>query len=362
MKSERSGSKGEASGAKKPPSTTQKSAQNPNSDRSANVPVFSLESECASRGFSSQSLLGSGNLNFSVSGHGGRGGGRRGCDYRKEENDRRSHGSSSPSVWGSGSPNFSVGGHTGRGGYDDQTEENDKGSMNEVGWNNSRGGIGGNGAQRGESRRIDALSRLMSSVLRHRADKLNLNIRSDGYVAVKDLLNMNIKTRTGIPLHCYTVDDFKEVVKRDNKQRFGLLEENNVLLMRANQGHSMKLIDSEGLLKPIVSAEEVPVCVHGTYLKDLESIKKSGLSRMKRNHVHFARGLSTDNGVISGMRSDCEVMIYLDVQKALQDGMKLYVSENGVILTEGFNGFVPPKYFTKIETVEQKRKKRKAEN
>lgn len=31
------------------------------------------------------------------------------------------------------------------------------------------------------------------------------------------------------------------------------------------------------------------------------------------------------------------------------DGMKFYKSENEVILTEGFDGVVPPKYFQKIE-------------
>uniref|UniRef100_A0A453QKC7 Uncharacterized protein n=2 Tax=Aegilops tauschii TaxID=37682 RepID=A0A453QKC7_AEGTS len=32
------------------------------------------------------------------------------------------------------------------------------------------------------------------------------------------------------------------------------------------------------------------------------------------------------------------------------DGMKLYISDNKVILTEGFDGVVPIKYFEKIET------------
>jgi 2'-phosphotransferase len=30
--------------------------------------------------------------------------------------------------------------------------------------------------------------------------------------------------------------------------------------------------------------------------------------------------------------------------------MKLYISDNNVILTEGFDGVVPVKYFEKIET------------
>lgn len=34
-----------------------------------------------------------------------------------------------------------------------------------------------------------------------------------------------------------------QAVRRDNKQRFSLLEENGELLIRANQGHTVKVIE-----------------------------------------------------------------------------------------------------------------------
>ncbi|KAF8379300.1 hypothetical protein HHK36_028733 [Tetracentron sinense] len=197
---------------------------------------------------------------------------------------------------------------------------------------------------------IDALGRLLTRILRHMASELNLDMRSDGYVRVRDLLQLNMKTFANIPLRSHTVDDVREAVRKDNKQRFSLLEENGEVLIRANQGHTIATIDSESLLKPIFSAEEAPVCVHGTYKKNLESILQSGLKRMKRLHVHFSSGLPTDGEVISGMRRDVNVLIFLDVRKALEEGMKFYISDNKVILTEGFEGVVPVKYFEKMET------------
>ncbi|KAG4126060.1 hypothetical protein ERO13_D10G134300v2 [Gossypium hirsutum] len=92
-------------------------------------------------------------------------------------------------------------------------------------------------------------------------------------------------------------------------------------------------VESKRLLKQILSADEMIVCVHGTYKRNLESILESGLKRMKRLHVHFSSGLPTDGEVISGMRRDVNVLIYLDVRKALEEGMKLYISDNKVILT-----------------------------
>ncbi|TYH48938.1 hypothetical protein ES332_D10G101900v1, partial [Gossypium tomentosum] len=137
-------------------------------------------------------------------------------------------------------------------------------------------------------------------------------------------------------------------VRKDNKQQFSLLEENRELLIRANQGHTIMTVESERLLKQILSADEMIVCVHGTYKRNLESILESGLKRMKRLHVHFSSGLPTDGEVISDEMLN--VLIYLDVRKALEEGMKLYISDNKVILTEGFDGVVPVKCFEKIES------------
>ncbi|KAL3829567.1 hypothetical protein ACJIZ3_018369 [Penstemon smallii] len=213
----------------------------------------------------------------------------------------------------------------------------------------SRGGRVGGGGSSGRDK-IDALGRLLTRVLRHMASELKLDMRSDGYVKVEDLLKLNLKTFANIPLKSHTIEDVREAVRKDNKQRFSLLEENGELLIRANQGHTIATVETESLLKPICSPEEVSVCVHGTYKKNLESILKEGLKRMTRLHVHFSCGLPTDGEVISGMRRDVNVLIFLDVKKALEEGMKLYISDNKVILTEGFDGVVPVKYFQKIES------------
>ena len=43
-----------------------------------------------------------------------------------------------------------------------------------------------------------------------------------------------------------------------------------------------------------------------------------------------------------------EILIYLDVEKALADGIKLFRSANNVILSPGINGIIPAKYFLKV--------------
>ncbi|MBA0754673.1 hypothetical protein Gogos_020269 [Gossypium gossypioides] len=55
---------------------------------------------------------------------------------------------------------------------------------------------------------------------------------------VEDLLKLNMKTFANIPLRSLTVDNIKEVVRKDNKQRFSLFEKNRELLICTNEGHS----------------------------------------------------------------------------------------------------------------------------
>lgn len=81
---------------------------------------------------------------------------------------------------------------------------------------------------------------------------------------------------------------------------------------------------------------------------------------MGRQHVHFGTGLLPDDAggeeadgkpkVISGMRSDAEVLVFVDVERSLRDGgIKWWVSANGVVLTDGNEeGVVPLKYFKEV--------------
>lgn len=98
----------------------------------------------------------------------------------------------------------------------------------------------------------------------------------------------------------------------------------------------------------ILSDEQLCV-IHGTYLKNWSSIRKDGLSRIKRNHIHFSSGLPDDKSVISGIRHNAEVFIYINLKLAILDGLKFYKSVNNVILSPGDeNGFIRPKYFLKV--------------
>jgi hypothetical protein len=55
-----------------------------------------------------------------------------------------------------------------------------------------------------------------------------------------------------------------------------------------------------------------------------------------------------------GMRRSSQILIFIDVAKALSAGIKFFLSDNGVVLTEGNSeGFLLPQFFKRVETADR---------
>lgn len=94
---------------------------------------------------------------------------------------------------------------------------------------------------------------------------------------------------------------------------------------------------------------------------------KTGLNRMSRNHIRnyktidnciidMAIGMPGKNGVISGMRASCEVVIEINMPKAILAGkIPFFISENQVILSPGLqDGSIPPEYFRSVIDIKKR--------
>lgn len=198
-----------------------------------------------------------------------------------------------------------------------------------------------------QKRRALEMSQSLSMLLRHKAREVGVPIDQFGWVLLEDALGWlnsfegDEALEGGWPA---STEEVRSVVCGSDKQRFQLWE-GPTLQIRANQGHSMEGIEVE--TEPL-NSEEVPLAVHGTYYPAWELIRSSGLRRMERNHIHLARDLPGASGVISGMRSSCEVLIWVDVRRAEATGITFHVSRNGVILTEGIQGAIGPELFHQV--------------
>jgi 2'-phosphotransferase len=209
----------------------------------------------------------------------------------------------------------------------------------------ARGG-GGAGWRRRDDPPDIQLSRRLSSLLRHRAQEAGVSVGADGFAAVADVLAL--PRLAGV-----TVDDVRRVVRNDAKQRFALDEAGGRI--RARQGHTMTAVKSDALLRRVdaATAGRFAACVHGTRRSAWAAIAVDGLRRMARNQIHFAQGVPGEPGIVSGLRESAEVLIFVDLRGAVEDGVPFFVSDNGVLLSPGVEfrgnaGCVPPRYFTRV--------------
>jgi 2'-phosphotransferase len=216
-----------------------------------------------------------------------------------------------------------------------------------------------------KKRSLKTLSHSLSWALRHAAPQLNLTMTADGFCPLDEILQS-----THPKLKGWTEQEIRQVVETNDKQRFRLDQklaaeyaasscprvvdagsDTTIWCIRANQGHSIDVIDPHLLLERLSEIEvtALPCIVHGTYREPWNAIQKAGyLSRMKRNHIHCASGLLGEDGVISGMRRTCQVYIYMDGAKCARDGIVFFRSDNGVILTEGVDGELPLTYVSHV--------------
>lgn len=84
-------------------------------------------------------------------------------------------------------------------------------------------------------------------------------MHDDGYVFVDDVL------RHPTFANRYTMDDIRQCVETNEKQRFGFKidEQTGKEMIRAHQGHSME--EAKIDMREINDPNEFPVVLHGTY-------------------------------------------------------------------------------------------------
>jgi putative RNA 2'-phosphotransferase len=129
----------------------------------------------------------------------------------------------------------------------------------------------------------------------------------------------------------YTSDLLQEIVDTNNKQRYEYNDDKT--LIRARQGHSIP-VDVE--LKETTPPD---ILYHGTCDKFINDILKDGLKPQTRLYVHLSKDIETATNV--GRRHGKPVILSIDSKKMYEDGIKFYLSNNGVWLTK----FVDKKYF-----------------
>jgi putative RNA 2'-phosphotransferase len=174
-------------------------------------------------------------------------------------------------------------------------------------------------------RDLISISKFLSLVLRHEPQIVGITLDSDGWVDVDNLLTACEKHGKRI-----TRQQLDETVATNDKKRFAFSADGRRI--RANQGHSVPV--DLGL----VPREPPELLYHGTVGDFLDSIRRTGLLRGERHHVHLSSDEKTASMV--GQRRGRPVILVVETGRMYRDGYAFYQSENGVWLTDA----VPPDY------------------
>lgn len=177
-----------------------------------------------------------------------------------------------------------------------------------------------------EKRKIHKkISKTLSLVLRHKPEALGIELDEQGWTAVSKLVTAFNKQ--GISLD---FDLLADIVAENDKQRFSFNDDQS--LIRANQGHSLD-VDLD-----LTSLEPPEILYHGTVGKFMASIRKEGLLKMTRQHVHLSPDLDTAFNV--GGRRGKPIILRVKSKLMYEKGYGFFLSKNGVWLTE----HVPPSF------------------
>lgn len=158
----------------------------------------------------------------------------------------------------------------------------------------------------------------LSFLLRHDTE---YHFDKNGWRNVSDLIKN----------HNYTIDELNEIVETNDKKRYEFNSDKTKI--RACQGHSIN-VDVE--LKEMTPPD---ILYHGTATRFLDSIYDKGIVKGSRNHVHLSKDEET--AVKVGQRHGKPFVLKIDTKKMNEDGIKFYLSNNDVWLTD----FVDKKYF-----------------
>jgi putative RNA 2'-phosphotransferase len=163
------------------------------------------------------------------------------------------------------------------------------------------------------------ISKFLSLVLRHQPQHAGIELDEQGWTDVNTLIAKAQKK--GVNL---TPDILKYVVDTNAKKRFAF--NNDLTLIRANQGHSVEV--------DLQYAPQIPPALlyHGTGIQSVDTILKNGLLKMQRHHVHLSA--DQDTAIKVGRRHGKPAVLSIDAKQMANQGHTFFQSANGIWLTE----------------------------
>lgn len=162
-------------------------------------------------------------------------------------------------------------------------------------------------------------SKFLSLILRHKPEVANIELDDSGWTDVRALLIACAKIGRQI-----SRANLDHLVATNPKKRFEFNSDRTRI--RASQGHSIEV----DLKYP--RREPPELLYHGTATRFIESIRKQGLMRMERHHVHLSA--ETQMTMEVGARRGKPVLLIIRALEMHQAGFSFSQTTNGVWIVD----------------------------
>ncbi len=184
---------------------------------------------------------------------------------------------------------------------------------------------------------LNSLSRILAGILRHFPEKFGLMMDGRGWVDISELIKAIGTERSGFSwLKPYHIEALVETDPRERYQIDGGM-------IRAKYGHSID-----------VNLDDLPLANLKEYFypvteEEREIILEGGIHPVDRRKVHLSTSL--EKAVEAGrVRTDNPVILRIDGEKAMRDGVKIYRASRDVCITDNIDA----KYLSKVSEEEIK--------
>ncbi len=179
---------------------------------------------------------------------------------------------------------------------------------------------------------LNSLSRIIAGALRHFPEKLGLMMDGKGWVEMSSLIDAIGTSRSGF--NWLRIHHIEALVETDQRERYQI----DGGMMRATYGHSID-----------VSLDDLPIAEIDEFYypvteEEADMIVEGGLHPVDRKNVHLSG--SIEKAIEAGrVRTDDPLILFIDGEKAREDGIKIYHAGKDVYITD----FIDAKYISKVD-------------
>lgn len=180
---------------------------------------------------------------------------------------------------------------------------------------------------------LEALSKIITGILRHFPEKFNVKLDEHGWAKISDIaLGIRNRERKFRWLKDYHIEDF---IITDPKGRFQMDPDKKTV--RAVYGHSID-IDLSDLPKDGIPSK----LYYAISPEEEEFIGEIGIKAGERKWVHLSK--SYEEAYIAGLhRTDNPIILEINAEDAIRDGFEFYRATKTIYITRE----IPPRYIKK---------------